>query len=125
MKNQKGVTLKTLIIIVAVVIGVISITIINNKNQNLNFRKEKINDYNKTIADYNLAIVKKNTIIAKTAPNTPHDMYFKEAESIPLDMAKSDNFNNMLNLYYNEFDAVKEYNNKLLEVYKVLLNENE
>lgn len=125
MKNQKGITLKTLIIIVAVVIGVISITIINNKNQNLNFRKEKINDYNKTIADYNLAIVKKNTIIAKTAPNTPNDMYFKEAKSIPLDMAKSNNFNNMLNLYYNEFDAVKEYNNKLLEVYKVLLNENE
>ncbi len=125
MKNEKGVTLKTLIIIVAVIIGVIAITIINNKNQNLNFRKEMINDYNKTVADYNLAIVKKNTIIAKTAPNTPSDMYFKEAKSIPLDIANSDNFNNMLDLYYNEFDAVKEYNNKLLEVYKVLLNENE
>lgn len=125
MKSEKGVTLKTLIIIVAVIIGVISITIINNKRQNINFRKEMIVDYNKTIADYNLKIVKKNAIIAKTAPNTSADMYFKEAKSIPLDMTNSDNFNNMLNLYYNEFDAVKEYNNALLEVYKVLLNENE
>ena len=125
MKNEKGIALKTLIIIVAVIIGVISITIINNKNQNINFRKERIVDYNKTIADYNLKIVKKNAIIAKTSPNTPNDMYFKEAKSIPLDIANSDNFNNMLNLYYNEFDAVQEYNNSLLEVYKVLFDENE
>ena len=125
MRSQKGVTLKTLIIIVAVVIGVISITIINNKNQNLNFRKEIINDYNKTIADYNLNVIKKNTIIAKNAPNTPSDMYFKEAKSIPLDLANSDDFYNRLELYNNEFDAVKEYNDSLLEVYKILLNENE
>ena len=107
MRSQKGVTLKTLIIIVAVVIGVISITIIN------------------TIADYNLNVIKKNTIIAKNAPNTPSDMYFKEAKSIPLDLANSDDFYNRLDLYNNEFDAVKEYNDSLLEVYKILLNENE
>ena len=93
-------------------------------NQNLNSRKEIIADYNKTIADYNLKVIKKNIIIAKTDPNTPSNMYFQEATSIPLDLSKSDDFYNKLELYNNEFDAVKEYNDKLLEVYKVLLDEN-
>lgn len=125
MKNQKGIALKTLIIIVAVVIGVIAITIINNKNQNINYRKEIIADYNKTISEYNLYIIKKNTIIAKTAPDTPSDMYFKEAKSIPLDIVNSDDFDNMLIKYYNERDAVKEYNDRLLELYKSILDESE
>ena len=96
-----------------------------NFNEWLSTFRESIADYNKTIADYNLVIVKKNAIIARTAPKTPSDMYFKEARSIPLDLANSDDFYNRLELYNNEFDAVKEYNNSLLELYKSILGESE
>ena len=52
-------------------------------------------------------------------------MYFQEVKSIPLDVANSNNFDNMILLYYNEYDAVEEFNNSLLDFYRVILGESE
>ena len=51
MKSKNGISLTKVIIIIIVIIAWVSITMINNKNQNINARKSFITSYNESVAE--------------------------------------------------------------------------
>lgn len=118
MKNQKGISLITVIIIVIVVIIAMSII---SKNAEIHRRKAIINDLNDAAATYNLDVLNKNKIIVKYYPNASSDLLYKEVKRIPLDTAKSENYDVLMEAYYSEYNAVMEYNDALLEYYRAIL----
>ncbi len=119
MKNQKGISLITLLIVVAIVIVALFL-IISKTSQNSDFNRKKnfIKEINESAVTYNLDVVKKNTIIKKYNKNAPDDLLFKEVKQIPLDTITSKNVDSKISLYQAEHEAVMEFNDTLLEYYK-------
>ncbi len=119
MKNQKGISLITLLIVVAIVIVALFL-IISKTSQNSDFNRKKdfIKEINESAVAYNLDVVKKNTIIKKYNKNAPDDLLFKEVKQIPLDTITSKNIDSKISLYQAEHEAVMEFNDTLLEYYK-------
>lgn len=120
MKNQNGIRLKTLVVIVAVIV---IFFIISKISQNAEFDRKKdfIKELNETAVTYNVDVVKKNTIIKKYNPNASGDLLFKEVKQIPLDTITSENIDSKINLYRAEHEAVMEFNDSLLEYYREIL----
>ena len=119
MKNQKGISLITLLIVVAIVIVALFL-IISKTSQNSDFNRKKdfIKEINESAVAYNLDVVKKNTITKKYNKNAPDDLLFKEVKQIPLDTITSKNIDSKISLYQAEHEAVMEFNDTLLEYYK-------
>ena len=119
MKNQKGISLITLLIVVAIIIVAVFL-IISKTSQNSDFNRKKdfIKEINESAVAYNLDVVKKNTIIKKYNKNAPDDLLFKEVKQIPLDTITSKNVDSKISLYQAEHEAVMEFNDTLLEYYK-------
>ena len=119
MKNQKGISLITLLIVVAIIIVALFL-IISKTSQNSDFNRKKdfIKEINESAVAYNLDVVKKNTIIKKYNKNAPDDLLFKEVKQIPLDTITSKNVDSKISLYQAEHEAVMEFNDTLLEYYK-------
>lgn len=122
MKNQKGISLITLLIVVAIIIVALFL-IISKTSQNSDFNRKKdfIKEINESAVAYNLDVVKKNTIIKKYNKNAPDDLLFKEVKQIPLDTITSKNIDSKISLYQAEHEAVMEFNDTLLEYYKEIL----
>lgn len=119
MKNQKGISLITLLIVVAIIIVALFL-IISKTSQNSDFNRKRnfIKEINESAVAYNLDVVKKNTIIKKYNKNAPDDLLFKEVKQIPLDTITSKNIDSKISLYQAEHEAVMEFNDTLLEYYK-------
>lgn len=122
MKNQKGISLITLLIVVAIIIVALFL-IISKTSQNSDFSRKKnfIKEINESAVAYNLDVVKKNTIIKKYNKNAPDDLLFKEVKQIPLDTITSKNVDSKISLYQAEHEAVMEFNDTLLEYYRDIL----
>ena len=118
MKNNKGISLLKLILIVAILIVALFLII---SQTSLNQKKDYIKEINQAAATYNLDIIKKNTIINKYYKNVPDDLLFKEVKQIPLDTANSKNYDTLIDAYMKEHNAVMEYNDTLLEYYREIL----
>lgn len=122
MKNQKGISLITLLIVVVIIIVALFL-IISKTSQNSDFNRKKdfIKEINESAVAYNLDVVKKNTIIKKYNKNAPDDLLFKEVKQIPLDTITSKNVDSKISLYQAEHEAVMEFNDTLLEYYRDIL----
>ena len=119
MKNQKGISLITLLIVVAIIIVAVFLIISKTiQNSDFNRKKDFIKEINESAVAYNLDVVKKNTIIKKYNKNAPDDLLFKEVKQIPLDTITSKNVDSKISLYQAEHEAVMEFNDTLLEYYK-------
>ena len=121
MKNNKGMSLIKLILIIISVIAVLFIISKISQNAEFNRKKEKLKDFNDSVATYNVDVLKKNTIIYKCYPNVSSNLLFQEAEEISLDKLTPKNIDSMVYLYKKKNDAVMEFNDKLLEYYREIL----
>ena len=122
MRNQKGISLIKLILIV--IIAVIAMFFIIPKiSQNIEFnqKKEQVKNINETVITYNIDVLKKNAIIYKYYPNVSSDLLFQEAKEIPLDNITPKNIDNRVIEYYKVNDAIMEFNDILLEYYREIL----
>ena len=122
MKNQKGITLRNLTIIVLIIIATVLFIIPKiHKNAEFNNKKNFVEELNESAVTYNIDVLKRNTIIAKYNPNAPEHLLFKEVRILKTELLTAQNIDTMINLYREESFAVMDFNDALLEYYREIL----
>ena len=123
LKNQKGIGLRTIIIIIAIIIAIMFIAEMVNDNSYREEQRQKIISYNEKIVEYNEVIKTKNQIVEQY----PYiGVSFKEAKSVPESIADDpdiDSIYDKLMAYQNENNEIVDYNEEQLEIGKKNINQ--